>query len=219
MKTSLLFKLLIVPVLIFSCSNNTDMETIEDETLAVKEGKKTLLKRGEEEPNVENTYYEEDLYIFYLENTLTRQYEKKEELLLKIEEGEEDLIEKLELLQKSIKENEKALKFFRIRPRVPSLPPPPLPCPKKITSCRLPLNSYNFILLNKDIKEFSIQIKTEEGEIISENKELFPAENFEGLPAIQLDKKDFSGKVVLSITKFSPIHERMISYEINAIID
>ena len=216
MKTSLL-RLLIVPVLIISCSNNADLETLQEENLTTSE--KTIFKRGEEEPNKDNTYYEEDLYIFYLENTIARQNITKEELLLKIEEGEEELIEELEALQKSIEANEKALKFFRIRPRVPSLPPPPLPCPKKITSCRLPLNSYNFILLNKDIKEFSVQIKTEEGEIISDNKELFPAENFEGLPAVQLDKKDFSGNVVLSITKFSPVHERMISYEINAIID
>ena len=219
MKTSLLFKLLIVPVLIFSCSNNTDMETIEDETLAVKESKKTLLKRGEEEPNVENTYYEEDLYIFYLENTLTRQYEEKEELLLKIEEGEEDLIEKLELLQKSIKENEKALKFFRIRPRVPSFPPPPVPCPKKTTSCRLPLGPHKYILFDKETKVIAVRLVTEEGEIISETDKVFPAEGFEGFPAVELSKKDYQGKLKLQVTKFSPQLEQEISYEIDAYID
>lgn len=215
MKTSL-FKLLIVPVLIISCSNNSELETLQAENLEFSET--TIFKRNEE-PNHDNTYYEEDLHIFYLENKIAKQHKTKEELLLKIEEGEEDLIEELEKLQRDIETNEKALKFLEVSPRVPSLPPPPVPCPKKITSCRLPLNSYNFILLNKDIKEFSVQIKTEEGEIISDNKELFPAENFEGLPAAQLDKKDFSGNVLLSITKFSPFHERVISYEINAIID
>ncbi|SNR15074.1 hypothetical protein [Tenacibaculum jejuense] len=216
MKTSLI-KLLIVPVLIFSCSNNSELENI-DETITSNENKKVLLIRSEE-PNQDNSYYEEDLYIFYLENTIVKQHKLKEDLLLKIEQGEEELIEKLEALQKSIEKNQQTLKFFRIRPRVPGLPPPPVPCPKKITSCRIPLSSYNFIVTNKDLKGILVKIKTKEGEVISYNKELFPAENFEGLPTIRLEKKDYSGDVTLSITKFSPVHEREITYDINATID
>ncbi|CAL2093149.1 conserved exported hypothetical protein [Tenacibaculum sp. 190524A05c] len=216
MKTSLL-KLLIAPLLIFSCSNNADTETLENEQQRSEH--KQAQKSSEEEPNVENTYYEEHLYIYYLESTLAKQYQLKEEYLLKIEEGEEDLIEKLEQLQKEIKENEKTLEFVQIRPVMPKLPPPPVPCPKKTTSCRIPLTNYDFILFNKDIEKVAVKLTTDKGEVISESGELFAAENFEGFPATQINKKGFQGNLILSITKYDPYLEKNISYEVNAYIE
>lgn len=216
MKTSLL-KLLIAPLLIFSCSNNADTETLDNEEQRSEH--KQAQKSSVEEPNVENTYYEEHLYIYYLESTLAKQYQLKEEYLLKIEEGEDDLIEKLEQLQKEIKENEKTLKFVEIRPVMPKLPPPPVPCPKKSTSCRIPLVNHEFILFTKDIEEVSIRLITEEGELISESSELFAAENFEGFPATQINKKGYQGNVILNISKYDPYLEKNITYDINAYIE
>ena len=216
MKISIL-KLLVTPLLIFSCSNNTDTEVLENEKQSSE--LKVAQKSLEEEANLENTYYEEHLYAYYLESTITELYVLKEAYLLKIEQGDEDYIEKLELLQKQIEENERILKYVRIRPVMPKLPPPPVPCPKKTISCRISFEHIDFILFHNNIKEVSIKLVTEEGEEISENSQLFPAENFEGFPAVKLDKKDYRGNAILSIDKYDVDQEKKISYSLKIYIE
>ncbi len=216
MKT-LLLQLFVIPFLVVSCSKNTEQETFLNKK-EIAFNKKESSKENNQ-PNEKNTYFEEDIHAFYISNMLTLAYQQKEELLLQIEEGNEELIDELEKLQEKIKFNEKLKKLlFGIRPVFPTFPPPPDPCPRKIDdmSCRLPLNDIAYILLSRKAEAFSMQIKTEEGEIIGENGELFLVENFDDLPATEIIKENYKGNVTLRITKFFAPLEQEITYEVNA---
>ncbi len=221
MKT-LVFKLFVIPFLIVSCSKNIDLETLSNKEVITLNKKQKKSSKENNQPNEENTYYEEDIHAFYINTILAISYKQKEELLLQIEEGNEELIEELERLQEEIKFNEGLEKLlFKIRPVFPGFPPPPSPCPKKIekeTRCRIPLTIIRYLLFSKQTESILIQIKTEEGDVISENSNLFSAENFEGLPATELLKEGFTGEVTLRITKnFAPL-EQKLTYEVDAYI-
>lgn len=220
MKTRTLIKSAVLLLTIIACSNNTEQELPEDFKNQTTMKQKFTGKSANEEPNQENTYFEEDIHAFYIEKTLTKQYLLKKELVAQIEEGNDEVIEQLEQLQQEIKLNEQIKKqLFRIRPVLPGFPPPPKPCDEKEINCKLPLTNIQYLLLTQNSESISVIIKTVEGETIGTNEGLFSADNFDGYPATTLVRENYSNEVVLTITKFFPLMEQEITYQVNAIIE
>ncbi|OSY88935.1 hypothetical protein WH52_04530 [Tenacibaculum holothuriorum] len=221
MKTRTLIKSAVLLLTIIACSNNSEQELPDDFKNQTTMKQKFAGKSASEEPNQDNTYFEEDVHAYYIENTLTKQYLLKKELVAQIEEGNDEAIEQLEQLQQEIKLNEQIKKYlFGVRPpKLPGFPPPPKPCDEKEINCKLPLTNIQYLLLTQNSENISVTIKTIEGETIGTNEGLFSADNFDGYPATTLVRENYSGEVVLTITKFFPFMEQEITYQVNAIIE
>ncbi|WP_452221872.1 hypothetical protein [Lacinutrix salivirga] len=197
-----LLLLLVFPILLLSYSCD------EDDVIIIPE---------EEEPNAENSLYENDLFLFYLEKEIELSNAAIADLELLIEESANDpeQQEAFIMQQDSIYgaveayESEFQIAFEEnqigiIPPRLP-VPPPP-PCPG-IATCLPAPDLLKYILVFSEHIEngFLIEIVENNSEELiysNANTELTPLDGTEELIfASNIDLGDFNGEMRINITR------------------